>query len=80
MGVSVQAGWGLDGSALAHACLHSPFLAALKVGLGASVGDGELRALAAACPHLRRLELRFAAVSNAGAPPCCCQQAWRAWC
>ena len=67
----MQAGWGLDGSVLAHVCLHSPFLATLKVGLGASVGDRELRALAAACPYLRRLELRFAAVSDAGAPPRC---------
>ena len=64
-----QAGWGLDGRALSHVCMHSPFLATLKVGLGASVGDDELRALAAACPHLRRLELRFAAVSDAGMAP-----------
>ena len=73
-----QAGWGLDGGLLAHVCLHSPFLATLKVGLGASVGDSELRALAAACPHLRRLELNFAAVSDAGTLLLCCQQAGRA--
>jgi len=62
-----QAGWGFDGGVLVRIFQSSHFLASLTLGLGAGVGDGELRALAAACPFLRRLELRFAAVTGAGA-------------
>ncbi|KAK9843661.1 hypothetical protein WJX81_001467 [Elliptochloris bilobata] len=63
---ALEAGWGFDGAALAHVCMHSPFLATLIIGLGASIGDGELQVVAATCPHLRRLELRFAPISDTG--------------
>lgn len=64
-----QAGWGFSGGVLMHVFACSLFLGTLRLGLGAGVGDRELAALAAACPYLRCLELRFAHVSDAGARP-----------
>ena len=64
-----QVGWGFGAAALRLLLACSPFLTALEVGLGACIGDADLAALAGTCPHLQRLELRFAPVSGAGKEP-----------
>lgn len=65
--VWLEVGWGTGGAFLLHlAQRHCPHLAALTVHVGAAVSDSHLESLAASCPHLGRLCLRGANVSDAG--------------
>ncbi|BDA43960.1 probable BTB/POZ domain-containing protein FBL11 at C-terminar half [Coccomyxa sp. Obi] len=58
--------WGFDSAMLRLFIRGSEFLTSLSVGLGAQIYDADLAAVSERCPHLQRLELRFAMVSETG--------------
>lgn len=61
-----QVGWGFNGAMLCAVIRGSEFLTSLTIGLGAQINDADLEAVSRLCPHLQRLELRFAMVSDSG--------------
>ena len=63
----VQVGLGFNGAKLCAVIRGSEFLTSLTVGLGAQINDADLEAVSRLCPHLQRLKLRFAMVSDTGA-------------
>lgn len=62
-----QVAWGFDSAMLRLFMYGSEFLTSLTVGLGARMCDADMAAVSKCCPHLQRLELRFATVSESGA-------------
>ncbi|KAL4457935.1 hypothetical protein ABPG75_012800 [Micractinium tetrahymenae] len=75
--IHLEVGWGTGGTFLLHLTQrHCPHLAALTVHVGAAVSDWHMERLASSCPHLGRLCLRRANVSEAGvaAMLCGCSQ------
>lgn len=61
--------WGFDSALLRVFVRSSGFLTTLSIGLGAQINNADLEAVAMHCPHLQRLMLRFAKVSDTGALP-----------
>ncbi|KAK9916011.1 hypothetical protein WJX75_007231 [Coccomyxa subellipsoidea] len=59
-------GLGFNGAKLCAVIRGSEFLTSLTVGLGAQINDADLEAVSRLCPHLQRLKLRFAMVSDTG--------------
>lgn len=62
----LSVGWGCGRAMMSHLTTSSPFLTSLSVGVGASMNDDGLRALAYACPHLTQLKITFGNVSDPG--------------
>ncbi len=66
---AAQVGWGFNSGLLRAAIGGSEFLTSLTIGLGAQINDADLETVSLLCPHLQRLVLRFAMVSETGGIP-----------